>query len=202
MKNIIGNSCVSAFITNDLLHQQFINPFCWATLDFNSMYNLIKDYDKINFNNYELIKDKNWTFYTIIEKKIKIKWVHYKFSPKDNKIRIGKPDILYNKIWEYIIEKYETRTKRMIEHKIEPIFIIGSLHKGHLYTEEQIKKICKLNCPYKIIIANGNMDFSNEFPNIIFHKTKYKEGQIINGKKINNSVISEELFKNYKDLWK
>lgn len=195
MKNIIGNSCVSSFITNDLLHQQFINPFCWATLDFNSMYNLIKYYDTINWKNYEIIKDNKWMFYTLIDNKVKIRWAHYKFSPKDTKLRKVKPDVNYCKIWEYINEKYNLRIDRMLKYKIEPIFIVGSLHSGHWYTKDQIKKICEIQTNYKIIIVNNNYDFSNEYPNIIFHKTKFKEEG-----KTNNSVISKELFEKYKIL--
>ena len=70
MKNIIGNSCVSAFITKELLNQEFINPFCWNTIDAQSMYNLILYYDTLDWNNIELIKDKNWHFYTIIDNKV------------------------------------------------------------------------------------------------------------------------------------
>ena len=197
MKNIIGNSCVSAFITNDLLHQQFINPFCWATLDFKSMYNLIKYYDYINWKNYEIIKDKKWMFYTIVDNKVKIRWVHYKFSPNDKILKRGKPDIKYCKIWEYINDKYNIRINRMLKYNIEPIFIVRSLHKGHWYTKDEIKQICDIKSKYKIIIVNNNYDFSKEYPNIIFHTTHFKEDG-----KTNNSVISKELFEKYKILSK
>ena len=189
MKNIIGNSCVSAFITKELLNQEFINPFCWNTIDAQSMYNLILYYDTLDWNNIELIKDKNWHFYTIIDNKVKIRWAHYIFSKNDNKIRIKKPNVYWNKIWEYIVNEYNKRIERMLTYKIEPIFIIGSLHKVHWYNENWIRKICSIKTNYKIIIVNNNMDFSKDYPNIIFHKTKLKDDGIQN-----NSVIGKELY--------
>lgn len=52
--NLIGNSCVSAFIIRDFLKEEYTNPFCWNIIDYKSMYNLIKYYDTINFLNYKL----------------------------------------------------------------------------------------------------------------------------------------------------
>jgi hypothetical protein len=192
MYNLIGNSCVSAFITNELLKQKYINPFCWCTIDADSMYNLIKYYDNINFKNFELIKDKNWMFYIIIDKKIKIRWPHYKFSKTDKILKKLKHDVYWNKIWEYIVEIYIKRTNRMLNEKINPIFIIGSTIKSHLYNENKLKQICALNSKYKLIICNNNMDFSNEFPNIIFHKTDIKN---------DNFALAKEIFNNYNYLF-
>ena len=44
--NLVGNSCVSAFIMRDCLKKEFNNPFCWAIIDFDSMYNLIGKLEK------------------------------------------------------------------------------------------------------------------------------------------------------------
>lgn len=194
MKNIIGNTCIGAAIYNEQLKTEYQNPFVWSEIDAESMYNLIKHFDDLNFNDNELQKDENWKFSTIIANKVKVKWIHYIFSPKDTVLRIKAHDAFYNRIWEYIQSRYDARTERMLAQKNEPIFIVGSIHKRHHYSEAEIKKICSLKTNYKIIVANNNMDFSNEFPNVIFHKTS------LNEKNANNCVLAKEIFETYKDL--
>ena len=46
--NLIGNSCISAYIQKYMLNQQFENPFCWCTVSQSDMSKLILNYDKIN----------------------------------------------------------------------------------------------------------------------------------------------------------
>ena len=47
--NLVGNSCVSAFIMRDCFKKEFNNPFCWAKIDFQSMYNSLMDvYKRVN----------------------------------------------------------------------------------------------------------------------------------------------------------
>ena len=173
MNNLIGNCCISSWITSKNLKQEFINPFTWCIMNFESSYNLIKYWDSLDFRNYELIKDENWNFSIIIDNKVKVQYVHYKFSPKYNKpTKIG-DDIFYNKIWEYIVEKYETRLNKMLELKIKPIFILAQAKNSPLkrsyITIEQQEKIKKLNSNYKIVLSfdkmiepNGNIFCANQ----------------------------------------
>ena len=60
--NLVGNSCVSAFIMRDCFKKEFNNPFCWAKIAFESMYNLIVKSDSINFKNVEFIKCDNYNY--------------------------------------------------------------------------------------------------------------------------------------------
>ena len=136
--NIISNSCLGSYITRDYLNEPYSNPFCWSVIDDVSIINLIKNYKNINFNKYELTKDKNWNFYITIDKLVKVWYVHYRFSKNDNKIRKNDVDVFYNRIWEYIIKCYETRLKRMKE---EPIFVLGSSWGGGALSKDEIYKI-------------------------------------------------------------
>lgn len=124
--NIICNSCVGGFIYKNELKCSFKNPFIWNIIDFNSMLYLIKNYEKINFNNYELIKDKKWNFSIIIEKNIRIQYIHYKFDAKANKPYTKDIDYYSNKIWEYIVQKFEERKNRMIKEKTKPYFLFAN----------------------------------------------------------------------------
>lgn len=157
--NLVGNTCVASYITRDCLKQPFTNPFVWCIMDFESSYNLVKYWDDLNFEKYDLTKDNNWNFSIIIDKKIKVQYVHYKFSVKHDKITINNNDVYYNRIWEYIAEKYN---KRITTVKNEPpIFIFATANYGlarHIpFTLEQQKKLDELNSKYKVIISFKNM---------------------------------------------
>ena len=180
--NIISNTCLGALLYHKI-NQTYQNPFCWNVIDYNSFYYLIDNYNKINFNNYELKKDNNWNFYILIDKKIKIQYVHYRFKKDENKKINRGINVYWNKIWEYIVKKYEERLKRMLLTKEKPIFILGSIHKKHWYNKKQVKSICELCTKkgYKLVVVNNNIDFSNEFTNIKFIKTIHTEKDFTNG---------------------
>lgn len=120
--NLICNSCASGHIYKEILKIKYPNPFIWSIVDFDSMYYLIKNYENINFLNYELKKTQDWKFYLMIENKIKIQCIHYKFDKTYSTPTIKGIDVFYNKIWEYIVEKYEERLSRM--YKEQPIFML------------------------------------------------------------------------------
>ena len=194
--NIISNTCVGAGIYKNCLNKPYSNPFMWNLIDYDSMYKLIKNYDKINFKNIKvekLNKEVNNSYAVIIDNSITIKYIHYRYDKTKTEPEIKGVDVFYNKIEEYIKEKYLTRLKLMKE---KPVFIVGSIIKQQLYTEEQIRNICKINSPYKIIIANNNIDLSKEFPKILFYK--YKNPIETYG--ISNCLLGKELFVKYNQI--
>lgn len=138
--NLISNTCTGALVYRDYLKETYSNPFCWNYIDDESYYKLITNFQQINFNNYELIKKDNWKFYIKIDNLVTVYYPHYKFSKEYNKVTPIKDDVYYNKMWEYIVERYETRTKRMLCLNEEPIFVVGSTNKGQLYSKQQFKK--------------------------------------------------------------
>ena len=170
--NIISNSCVGAFLTRDYLKEEFSNPFVWSYIDIESFYNLIKNYDNINWFNYELVKDNNWNFSIIIDKQIKVEYPHYKFDKNAIKPRYNTGnehrDVFSNKIWEYIVEKYEIRTKRMLEKREKPLFLLATCYDynikifNHKYDINWINKIDSLPDTYKIILVSKYFIFNNK----------------------------------------
>lgn len=124
--NIICNSCVGGFIYKNELKSPFTNPFIWNIIDFKSMCYLVKNYDAIDFDNYELVKDKNWNFSIIIDDNVKVQYVHYKFSPKCPKPTTKYIDVYYDRIWEFIVDKYESRLARMKQSKEPPLFLFAN----------------------------------------------------------------------------
>ena len=151
--NIISNNCLSGYLYKDYLKEEFGNPFIWTVIDFNSMLYLIQNWNNINFKNYELVKDKNWNFSIIIDNKVKIQYVHYKFNKNvvfKDKTEPG-TDIESNKIWEYIIQKYDERLERMLRKKESPIFCIcnvNTLFEDCHYNNEQLSTLQKYKNVY------------------------------------------------------
>lgn len=183
--NIISNSCLGSYISRDCLKSPYNNPFCWSVIDDNSICNLIKNYQKIDFNKYELTKDKNWNFYITIDKQVKVWYVHYRFSKTDNTIRKDDVDVFYNKIWEYIIDCYEKRIKRMTE---TPIFVLGSSWGGGALTKNSIKSISQIQTNYKIIMTS-NVDIDFKLPN----NCKYFKHNLFQ----DNVTLSNQIYENY-----
>ncbi len=178
--NIIANSCVGAFLTRDYLKEEFSNPFVWSYIDNKSFYNLIKNYDNINWFNYELIKDNNWNFSIIIDKQIKVDYPHYKFDINATKLTYFDEDkqnrnVYSNKIWEYIIEKYEERTKRMLNKNEKPLFLLATCYDfnikdyNHHYDIEWINNIDLLETKYKVILVSKHFKFKNKLCYIYKH---------------------------------
>lgn len=123
--NIISNNCLGGFIYKDFLQIKYENPFIFSRMNYEDFLYLLVNYENINFENFELIKesDKLEKFRIIIDNKIKVQFNHYKFDKdciistvkifNDEKTMRTTTNVYYNKIWEYIVEKYEQRIKRM-----------------------------------------------------------------------------------------
>jgi hypothetical protein len=180
--NLIGNCCISSFIEKmaGLKHE---NPFTWITLDFYSFYNLITNYSNINWNNYELIRSKHpkydtYVYDILIENKIKIRYFHYLFDPKMSSIQIKGAEVRYCKIWEYIIQKYEERIKRMIKSNENPIFITE--WETLDYNEKNFWKIEKLNLNYKLVVITNNKELKTKNKKILIIYDSHTKGDTKN----------------------
>lgn len=140
----ISHNCLSGHLYH-LIGQKYTSPFIWTVIDFNSMKILITEWEKINFKNYRLEKDDKWNFRIVIDDKIKVQYVHYKFDQSATMlVKKGPGDICYNRIWEYIISRYEERINRMNKETSKPIFCIANFNTifpDAIYTEEQLKEL-------------------------------------------------------------
>lgn len=176
--NLISNDCAGGFVYK-FCNLEFNNPFIWMRLQENDFYYTIKNYEKINFNNFEIDKsfiderphNKMDIFKLKIDDKIEIHYTHYHFSAKDNKIRIVPPEIFYNKIWEYVVEKYTKRTKRMLELNEKPIFFVNFPRRK--YTKNMRNKLLSENFKYKLIIITENeedLKYANDDKLILIDK--------------------------------
>jgi uncharacterized protein (DUF1919 family) len=176
--NIVSNSCIGAYLMRDYYKYQYNNPFCWTFILVDDFVTLMNEWDNINFMKYTLEKRGKRLedgFKTIIDGKVTLLWYHYLFSMKYNKPTTKGINVFSDKIWEYIIEKYEERTKRMLAANEKPIFIFADSYnyKCEGPIEERRKKIEGSTTPYKKFFFDSN-DYNYHNDNKGFTKAVYE----------------------------
>lgn len=162
---VISNDCCGGRLYQQT-NTQFNNPFIWMLADNDSIYYVMNNFEKINWNNYDFEKSILYpnTFIINVENKIKLHYVHYKFDPNAKSIVQEKKfdkeehwtgDVLYCKIWEYIYKKYEERTQRMLALKEEPMFLLKeeSWFNKQMKAKHTLKDIANCDSKYKRIIV-------------------------------------------------
>lgn len=176
--NIISNNCCAGFIYKNLINQEYKNPFIWTLIYENDFLNLIKNYDRINFNNYtlenmysKLIEDKG-IFYINIDNLVKCYFIHYHFNKLYNTITKIKSDIKYNKIWEYIIKKYNERVLKLKKCNESPIFLIDNQYGCCEHIINESIKICNEKNYKLIIITEDKNKIKTEKLLILHHECK------------------------------
>lgn len=78
---------------------------------------------------------------------------------------INGTDVHYCKIWEYVVQKYEQRLKRMLDNNEPPVFITEWYHMN--YDTEAFWKIEKENLKYKLVIITYNKELKTNNKNIL-----------------------------------
>lgn len=150
--NIISHNCIGARIYQ-LKDMEYGNPFMWSVVSPDDFWYLYNHYNEIDFNNIKLTKIKNDNV-IVIDEKINVYYIHYRFDKNAKtpvrRIKDG-VDVYYNKIDEYILEKYNNRVRRMLEQKIKPIFIVSDrefvANKNlNMYKKDLIKYVNKEDC--------------------------------------------------------
>lgn len=171
--NIISNTCLGAAIQKLCLKQKFENPFCWSWIEPNSFLYLLNNYENINYDNF-ILNDKNKNYSITIDGKILVEYNHYKYDKNQKEITVRNFETYWNKIDEYIIDRYKERLKRMKEIHSKPIIIIGTSNPHRYYSKEDVVRVCNAcKGKYKLIVAN-NIDLSSEFSEVKFITTKPK----------------------------
>lgn len=173
--SLIANSCIGSYIQRDYLKQELVNPFTWATVSIPDMKKLVFNYDKINFRNYRLIT-LNGVKYISVDNRFVIKYVHYRYDKRSENKKIvnrnGSVTVFWDRIDQYILEKYKIRVERMLKNNLEPIFIIGNFFKDQYINFEDAKDIASKS-KYKIIFISDDVKFesliSEKFEVVIYN---------------------------------
>lgn len=176
--NLIGNSCVSAFISKLCLKEPYGNPFCWAKLDFDSIFALITKYDSIDFNKVEFVKTGN-CYTAIIDNCVRVQYIHYIEDPDKSELTFEKSNVKCKDILPYVKEKYFSRMAKMKADHKDPIFILAAGYWQEYYLNDaQIKQIIEAKPKYKVIVCmpvNKNNKLTSQ-GNVRIHNHTFKMG--------------------------
>lgn len=196
MFNLIGNTCCASWITQRILHQEFINPLCWSIMDFTSAYNCIAHFYDVNWLNIQLNVDTAFSEFSItVDKCFTIIYVHYKFSPFVDTLYKKDDDVYFNKIWEYIVDKYIDRARKMCNHKIPPRFIFTTPKEYRdartYYSLDEQYKLAELATDYPIIFS---------FPKNIKHQNviSVEQNKVFSG---NSLIFSRYVYNSIPGKW-
>lgn len=152
--NIVCNNCVGARLY-ERLGIEFKNPFMWCVINPKDFRILMREWDTIDFSNYELkygtLKGKK-SYYIKIDGKVDVWYIHYIKNARYKKpTKINHVDLMYCDIEKYIKEKYESRLARM---KSKPTFMCV-IHDNWYYTNEEIKNTVNTNSKYDLIVSSN-----------------------------------------------
>lgn len=160
---VIGNNCCGGMVYR-MAKIQFNNPFMWAVCPYRGIKHIMEHFHDINWGNITLSESKfrKRSYIITVDKAFPIHFVHYKFNKNVNTPTVitngsnrdddWSSDIEWNHIWEYVVEKYMERVKRMVKVNELPCFL---LHEDKFDNEGYpvtLKDIADHESPYKRII--------------------------------------------------
>ena len=157
--NLIGNCCISNFMEN-MLGLGRTNPFAWADVDFGSVYNMVTGWDRIDWGSFNLKKVPHpyfkgeSEFWLTVDGKVTIRYVHYLLDSRYAKpTKVGE-NVRHARIWEYIVDKYTERVRKMIATQERPAFILEWNHMD--YDAAAWQRLAAVDTDLKIVgISRG-----------------------------------------------
>ena len=159
--NILSTNCLSGHIYKDVLQQPYESPFVWCRIFPDSFIHLIDNWDNINFTKISMTTKDMTTFYTTIDKCVTIRWSHYLFHQSySTPTQIG-VNVYYNKIWEYIIEKYIDRLHRM--RNLIDLVAVDDFYGNDDNSDYDLSKIIQIctKHKYKLFICSNRLPQAN-----------------------------------------
>lgn len=149
--NVISNNCCGGCLYRKM-NIGFNNPFIWMVIPYSSLKYILEHFYEINWKDYEILKSKyrKYTFIILVDKKIEIHYIHYIFNSQASNKIINGTNVEWNKIWEYVVEKYEERVNRMLTINEKPVFLIRD--EDFISDDTTIEDIIRLESPFKRFI--------------------------------------------------
>lgn len=165
--NIISHNCVNGRLYQ-MLNMKYGNPFVWCIVPPNDFYYLYCHYNSIDYKKIKIEKVGN-DYKCTIDDKISIYYVHYKYDERCTvPTRKTEIDVYYNKIEDYIKEKYFKRLERMAD---KPVFIVTDREFPtkscfNFNDDDLLKYVDKEDC----IVVTCNKNIKGE--NVIYVQNK------------------------------
>ncbi|MBO7693347.1 MAG: DUF1919 domain-containing protein [Methanobrevibacter sp.] len=169
---IISNNCLGGFIYKDILCQKYTNPFIWCKIKEQYFISLLENLYNINFNNFELKKNGSKLtdgFHISIENKIILNYTHFHFDKRCDKPKVKGISVYYNKIWEYIVDKYKKRLNRF--NLSDDICIALEDYPQCPYNVNKIINIAIKNNWKIIVITRQKIDIKYDKLLVLYHFT-------------------------------
>lgn len=128
MPVVIGTNCCAANFYHNYLNTPFYSPFIWSVVPYESIIKLLNSWESVDWSDIELSPNpvRPLTVTITINHLIQIHYVHYFYSQQHNTPYSKGASIFYRHIFDYTLNKYIERVKRMLHYgEMEsPLFII------------------------------------------------------------------------------
>ena len=123
--NLISTNCAGSYVMTRN-NAPLGNPFAWAFVTYSSVDALMDHFDDIRWSNFIIERNpraKN-TFSLRIDNQLLVHYIHYRLNPKYPTPHIVGHEVESSKIWEYVVNAYIRRTKRMLQLNEPPKFLV------------------------------------------------------------------------------
>lgn len=171
--NIIASDCVGGYLYRDYLKKQYETPFIWTNLICEDYISLINNYDKINFENFQvnIAETTRWenqlpqdtkVCYVRVDNCFNLYYTHHLYGNHDN-IYLSTDDdnrYIYKNIVEFVAKRYAKQAKRMVTNNKPPLFILLDWD----FKLDDMKHLLSIKHNYKQIIISPfvkNLNFEN-----------------------------------------
>ena len=160
---VIANNCCGGWLYQRA-NVPYNNPFIWMVAPYKSILTVMEHFRDIHWGNFQLRESRTrlGTFIISVDGQIDLHYVHYKFNPLVSHAIVdrqlnksgGVRDVESNHIWEYVVDKYIERTKRMLRSNEPPVFLL----RDETYASDinQLPVCMYHSSPYKRIIITAN----------------------------------------------
>lgn len=153
------------------------NPFMWCAMRYDDIAAIIRNWGNINWDNIDLNPanllpveyklfdvSRRKSYYISVDNKFNICYVHYRQSTTHSKPCVQGVDVYYNKIWEYVVDKYRDRVSRMQLNNERPVFYLMKTRMMGLSEVSAIDRLCGeygFECVVAHNASNGTLDARN-----------------------------------------
>ncbi len=158
---VISNNCCGGHCYR-MNASQFNTPFTWCIIPYDSISKLLTHFYDIDFSKFTLAQSEyiHNSFVITVDKCVQLHYVHYLFDASYSSIKRitngstaefnHSSEVKWNHIWEYVVEKYIERTKRMVLLNEPPCFVIQENHYiGNRNQRFNCQSLMKINSPFK-----------------------------------------------------
>ena len=160
------------------LNLPYQNPFIFTRIWADDFLKLLREFDTIDFENYILntnsgrLVEEVENFHILLDDKIKIYFKHHRFRSTANSLEFSGPNMYYNKVWEYLIKKWDERIKNLFKNKSKKIIVLDNQKGCYSSIIDPVMELCKIK-NYKLVIIDDRIKIPDRTGILLLrHKTE------------------------------